>query len=120
MNRRNMFGILASTPVVVAAKSDFVTVAHKGDMIKEDGKWYSVYDYNSNKSAFDQEYLRRKYGLETGLYIHSRQADGGSDCYYCTYSSEWILLPGTTSSDELDQAFADACINDGVPGVWYE
>ena len=117
MNRRKLFGFLAAAPVAVAAKTGFVTVEHKGDIVPDKPKkWYSAYDYLYVVDSWSVEYVRKKWGLPTGL--NPFYGILQSDCYYL--DDQWVNLPSSTTKSELNQAFADAVINGEVPGVWWE
>lgn len=117
MNRRKLFGFLAAAPVAVAAKSGLVTVENKGDIVpNKPKKWYSTYDHFYAFNSWQAEYISRKWGLPAG----SNPFPFHSKCDFYYFDGKWIDLPGKTTKSELNQAFADACINGEVPGVWWE
>lgn len=108
MNRRKMFGILAA-PVAAA------NIPVKSE-IKTDLKPYSAFNYNTIRGAWGAEYIRRTLGADSYSQIYSSQALFGDNplCYSCPDGSGYVTKP------QLDQAFADACLNGEVPGVWWE
>lgn len=138
MNRRKLFGILAAAPAAaVAANADnpntvriklpplvpgqkMVFRNYEATPLEfPKPKCYSVWNYDSLMVGFMDEYRRKKYNLETGTKVF-RDACFERDFAYNDNIPGGVKLPGFTSVQELRQAFADACLNGEVPGVWWE
>ena len=107
MNRRKLFGVLAA-PVAasVPVKSEF----------QSNLKPYSSLDYDVIFSAWSIEYLRKAIDPSSfsGVFCRMYPLHVGD----WTYSS--IGHTRQIQSYEVKQAFADACLNGEVPGVWWE
>lgn len=125
MNRRKMFGILAA-PVAAAN----IPVQSE---IKTKLKPYSAFDYRRIMPAWAEEYYRRHFCVRSA---NGRVAVRETDGVICSHAV--FNIGRDLHDDELGviyghpdgckdgmgalmrQAFADACLNGEVPGVWWE
>lgn len=142
MNRRKLFGILAAAPAAaVAANTDNpntvriklppLVPGQKMVFRNYDAtplefpkpKCYSVWDYYDIRSAFEKKYLKDKYSANCSSDVNSNIC-GAYDAV-CTYNyktgtADVARHTPPTQQSEISQAFADACLNGEVPGVWWE
>ena len=110
MNRRKIFGILAA-PVVAAN----VPVQSE---IKSNLKPYSEFDFDPIFRIWSMERVRKENCLTRSQSVFF------SLSYYLDFQGmEFHDNNGIKSfipMRDLTQAFADACLNGEVPGVWWE
>jgi len=115
MNRRKIFGILAA-PVAAAS------IPVKSE-VKSDLKPYSAFDYGDIHYIWYKEYMRKACGHSVSDLYACRGVTGlgSGDVVHI------FVLPGgggfsevSMRAEDLRQAFADACLNGEVPGVWWE
>jgi len=109
MNRRKMFGILAA-PVAAAN----IPVQSE---IKTDLKPYSEFDYGDIYKIWKKEFLKRKYNLMDSEVIFNSGSDFINGYYGLIDRMSLDIGRGTW---DARLAFADACLNGEVPGVWWE
>lgn len=129
MNRRKLFGLLAAAQVAAAAKQYThesnpcldIPLPESRSCIIGRPKCYSDVNYRDAFCVFVNEYRRKKHGLPTGCIVLG-DVSSSHDEYLNeeTPSSRWTALPGFTSAEEMHKAFADACFNGEIPGVWWE
>ena len=115
MNRRKIFGILAA-PAVAAS------IPVKSE-IKTDLKPYSAFNYDDIYMLWSREYTRGKLGVPMGGYIGSFRERGYMAWYGISEikrNGSHVDVFGNVPLVEIYQAFADACLNGEVPGVWWE
>jgi len=125
MNRRKMFGILAA-PVAAA------NIQVRSE-IKTNLKPYSEFDYRRIMPAWAEEYYRRHFRVSSANgRVDVREMDGVISDYavfnigrdLCDYERSVIYGHPDGCKDGMGalmrQAFADACLNGEVPGVWWE
>lgn len=118
MNRRKMFGIL--TAPVAAAN---IPVQSE---IRTDLKPYSAYCFGDIYVAWCNAFLRNRSTIDPGRWITPVvHWDAGSSGRWFAHADtddpyvvELVDLNWTT--DQSRQAFADACLNGEVPGMWWE
>jgi hypothetical protein len=148
MNRRKLFGILAAAPAAaIAANADnpntvriklpplvpgqkMVFRNYEATSLEfPKPKCYSVWDYRTISRAFESQYLRNKHNCKcsdivVGGFTPSEYVQRQNDTLYIdgglSAVSDMVDTGIITSRKEVEQAFAEACLNGEVPGVWWE
>ena len=134
MNRRKLFGILAAAPVAANAKftdKPLSTATVNNELAGWNGfrialsKPYSYWDYNDLYRSFEHRYLKNKHNLKCDDLVcsfngHHNDLVWDRATYFDKLALGTVDTGVATRMSEIRQAFADACLNGEIPGVWWE